>query len=94
MPLFYKPLIYNHFTNVSFDNYGAVQSILVDSTLAEAATFYYCYLHGNFSSVFIFITFTIILSVIFIPLYKNCYCYLSCFITSESNILYQLTFLS
>lgn len=61
MTLFYKPLIYNHFTYVSFDNYGAVQSVSVDSTLAEAATFYYYYLHGNFSSAFIFIPFTIIL---------------------------------
>lgn len=39
-------------------DYGAVSP---DSTLAEAATLYYYYLQGNFSSVFIFITFTIIL---------------------------------
>lgn len=65
MTLFYKPLIYNHFTYVSSDNYGAVQSVSVDSTLAEAATFYYYYLHSNFISVFIFITFTIILLAYF-----------------------------
>ena len=36
-------------------------NLSVDSTLAKSATFYYYYyLHGNFSTVFIFIMFTII----------------------------------